>query len=175
MALVVEDGTGKADAESFASVANFDDYCTKRGLSTSAFATEAAKEQALRKATDFMEASYRLSWKGTRVTTTQAISWPRYDVVVNDAPGGYGEYPHVISQSVVPAQVIQACVMLALKTPDGELAPDLDQKVVREKVDVIEVEYDRNAPAYKVYRAVDTLLAPFMGNANGSMLNLVRC
>ena len=52
MSLVVEDGTGKADAESYISVADADTYHSNRGNTDWAALTTTEKEQLLRGATD---------------------------------------------------------------------------------------------------------------------------
>jgi hypothetical protein len=53
------------------------------------------------------------------------------------------------------------------------LAADLSQAVVREKIDVIEVEYDKNAPAYTQYRSVDMMLAIYLKSGGKASIELV--
>ena len=84
MALIVEDGTGKSDAESFISVADADTYHSNRGNTDWASLLTAAKEQNLRKATDYICQVYRMKWAGTRVNGTQALDWPRAYVLRDD-------------------------------------------------------------------------------------------
>lgn len=164
MALVVEDGTGLATAESFISVADTDTRHTNLG-NTAWTGTTAAKEQALRRATEYMQQVYRSRWKGNRHTTTQALSWPRNSVVVDDFV--------VIESNVVPVEVKNACADLALKSLSETLAPDLTRAVVREKVGPIETEFDRGSPQAKRYRAIDLMLAPLLKGAGATAL-LVR-
>jgi hypothetical protein len=68
MTLTVEDGTGKADAESYISVADADTYFTARNNATWAALSTSDKEAALRKATDYMLQAYRVRWAGMRET-----------------------------------------------------------------------------------------------------------
>lgn len=75
MAIIVEDGTGLADAESFASVAEADAYCTLRGLADWAALTTGAKEAALVNATEYLSDAF--DWVGERLTDEQALAWPR--------------------------------------------------------------------------------------------------
>lgn len=181
MALIVEDGTGKSDAESLASVAEADAYHTSRGnlpWINDPDMTEAAKEQALRRASDYIMQVYRLRWDGTRTSSSQALDWPRAFVIRKDFEysglngytviGGNYYYP----SNSVPVEVKNACIELAFKAAAGELAADLEQGIVREKVDVLEVEYDKYSPQQKRYRAIDMLLAPFL-KVNGSSVNKV--
>ncbi len=168
MALIVEDGTGKADAESYISVADATTYHANRGNSTwAALASDTVREQALRKATDYMEQSYRIRWKGYRVNSTQKLSWPRYEVKRIDQ---YGYMP----SDYVPLEVQNACAELALKAASEDLAPDLEQGVKREKIGPIETEYDTASAPFKVFRAVDNMLSPLFGNVGGVFRKVIR-
>jgi hypothetical protein len=165
VALVVEDGTGKADAESFVTLA----AATTRhaNLSNAAWATAASdtvREAALRRATIYMEQAYRERWTGCRVNTTQALSWPRYNVFVDGFP---------INSTVVPAEVANACADLALKALSADLNADLERAIVREKTGPLETEYDRNSPQSVRYRAIDMSLSPFL-KGSSAMATLVR-
>lgn len=167
MALVVETGTGSATAESYISVADASTYHTNRGNAAwAALASDTVREQSLRKATDYMEQVYRLRWLGYRVTITQALSWPRDEVQRLDLTllNQYSYYEN----NVVPTEVKNACAELALKAASGELLPDLNQGVVMEKVDVLQIEYDKYSPQSPRYTAIDRLLAPFLSGSSVS-------
>lgn len=170
MALIIEDGTGLANAESFVSVADADTYHGNRGNTAWAALTTGQKEQDLRKATDYMEQVYRMRWAGYRKTTTQALSWPRYDVPLEDVGYGYAFY----ASDSVPQIVKNACAELALKAATDELAPDIDQRVTREKVGPLEVEYAENGVQYTQYRAIDNMLAPVLESVGGVFRKVVR-
>lgn len=172
MALIVEDGTGRADAESYASVSDATTYHTARGRAAS-WAAVTDQEAALRLATAYMEQAYRLRWKSFRVTSTQALCWPRAWVQTPDAPYGYGSFAAYIPNNVIPTEVKQACMELALKTVSGELAPDLDRTTLTEKIGPIEVQYDKDALAYTRYRSIDLLLGPLL-LSGGASVPLVR-
>ena len=174
MALIVETGAGLASAESYASVAEADARLAAYGFTAWAGQAQAAKETALRLATDFMVSSYRTCWKGYRVNTTQALDWPRNYV---ERPDGmtsqYGGASYYDSASV-PAEIKAACIDLAYKTTQGtELAPDIDPAQKRVKVGPIEVEYDTTANQVTIYRAIESKLRPFF-NGGGAMAKLVR-
>lgn len=172
MALIVEDGTGLATAESYASVAYADTYHSDRGNTSWATLTTGVKEQSLRKATDFMEQVYRPRWAGVRVTSTQALSWPRYEVPKIDAPGG-GAWPAYYPYNAVPTEVKNACAELALKAAAGELAPDLDRPTTSETVGPISVTYAVGTRETVKYRAIDNLLAPLLAG-DAMSLKVVR-
>lgn len=85
MALIVEDGTGLATAESYTSVAYADAYHVKfTGSAEWAAATEADKERHLRLGTQFLDLEYHNSWRGTRTNEGQALDWPRENVTDDD-------------------------------------------------------------------------------------------
>jgi hypothetical protein len=176
MALVVEDGTGLATAESFISVAAALTYLGNRGNATFETFTDAEHESALRRATDYMEQVYRLRWAGYRTSSTQALSWPRTLVPQPDAPGGYRAWPFYYATNFIPPLVQQACALLAAKVADGtDLSPDLGRNTSSEKVDVIEVHYEPGGRQYTKFRAVDNMLQIFMSSNSGGMnLSLAR-
>jgi hypothetical protein len=180
MPLVVEDGTALSTAESYISVADADSYHSLRGNTDWAALTTGAKEAALRKATDYMIQVYRMRWEGTRVSSTQALDWPRNwvemddfaAVTVNGAQtlGGFYYYP----SDEVPIEVARACAELALIASSTDLSPPIGRRTIREKVDVIEVEYDRHSPLYTTYRAIDGMLAPFLTMVGNTFRKVVR-
>ena len=76
-------------------------------------------------------------------------------------------------EDAVPTEVVSACCELAFKAAFGDLSPDISRMTRREKVDVIEVEYEPGAAAFVRYRSIDNLLAPLL-SAAGSTVALVR-
>ncbi|KAF1706286.1 DnaT-like ssDNA-binding protein [Pseudoxanthomonas sacheonensis] len=153
MAIVVEDGTGKADAEAYITVADADAYFAARGNAAWAALTTGQKEQALLLGADYMEAVYGSRWKGDRVSMTQALSWPRDGVCVN----GF-EVP----DDVVPVAVQRANAELAVRASAGTLLVDQGAQVVSETVGPISVTYATGARQYTKYAYVDGLLGQYM-------------
>lgn len=153
MALVVEDGTGKNNAESFVSVADADTYHAGRGNAAWAALALERKEQLLRIATDYMGGAYGLNWQGCRAVPGQALDWPR---------AGVTAFEETVPRDDVPAAVQNACAILALKAQSGPLAPDLGPRVKRSKVGPIETEYDDYSPQSKRYISVDRMLSPYL-------------
>lgn len=153
MALVVEDGTGLSNAESYISVADAETRLGNLGDTTFAALSTAAKEQALRKATIYMEGAFRSRWKGTRLLRAQALSWPRHGATVD----GYN-----LDSDMVPTEVANACADYALKASTSELLADQERAVVREKVGSLETEYSEFSSQSKRYLLIDRTLAPFL-------------
>lgn len=156
MALIVEDGTGKADANSYVSEAECTAYLAARGKTIAG-----SKEVAIIKAMDFMRQNYRGKWQGSKKTQTQALDWPRYGVEVDCFS---------VSSDIVPAEVKNACCELAFRADTEDLMADLKQGVKRKKIDVIEVEYDTSSPQQKRFAAVESILGPYLTGAS----NMVR-
>ena len=165
MAFVPETGAGLSNSNSYASVAQADAYYADRGNTAWAALSTTEKEQALVKATDYLEATYRSSWKGYRVTSTQALSWPRVEVVADSFP---------IPSSIVPLPVVYSCAEMALRSTTTELIADQGQTVKREKVDVLEVEYQDYSDPTERYPLVNRLLLPFLQSSNGTGFAQVR-
>lgn len=164
MTLIVENGTGMADAESYISVADADTYHSKLGNATWAVLTTTVKEQLLRKATNYMIEAYRTAWAGYRKNDTQALDFPRINVPRLDT-GVYNYY----DEDSVPKEVKDACCEFAFKANSSVLSADIDRLTKREKVGVLEVEYDNNKGSpVKRYVAMDNLLAPLLNPLSGS-------
>ena len=164
MALEVENGTGKSTSESYISVAGADARHTALG-NAAWTGDDAAKEAALRRATQYMEQAYRTRWLGMRTSKDQALSWPRAILAPVD--------DWWIDSNVVPAEVANACADLALKALSSDLNADLTRGVVRKKIGPIETEYDRYSPQSVRYPAIAQMLSPFLKGSSVSA-TLVR-
>jgi len=168
MAIIIEDGTGKADAEAFISVADADSYFALIGETTAwGAASEADKEKALRRGAMYMAQKFDARWLGTRTDSLQSLSWPRYDVVDLD---GY-----VVNSDIVPVEVGRANAELASRHIGGtELLPDLDETgTIREtmvKVGPItdQTIYQSPKSPVPVFSSVNAMLSRYM-NRSGSL------
>jgi len=175
MALITEDGTGLVGAESYVSEAYSLTYHAAIGISTWATITQAQREQALRRATDYMEQAYRLRWAGYRRTDTQALAWPRSyvprpDTAANAYYGsGVGYYAH----DSVPAEVQKACASLALRAAAGELLSDQTQRKSSVTIGPISTTYEAGSKLNTTYTEIDALLRPLMKSGRGQ-IQLVR-
>lgn len=163
MSLTVESGAGLDNAESYASVAAADTRLAALGLTTWGTLSTTEKEQALRRSTAWMLQTYRSRWKGTRLTSTQALDWPRINVIVD----GWS-----IASTIVPPDVANTCIDMAFKAAAGDLTPDLAQAVKSKKVGTVEIVYQDNSSAAASYRAADRALSAYLGAGGG--IRLVR-
>ncbi|MES2262100.1 MAG: DnaT-like ssDNA-binding protein [Pseudomonadota bacterium] len=171
MALIVETGAGMANAESYASVSEANAYHRAGGNEAKWIDLDVdVKEIHLRNATKFMRRVYRARWAGGRVRAEQALDWPRYGVRVDD---------FAVLSTIVPTDVKDACIELALRAIDGPLLPDMEtgsNQIKRDKVGPLETEYFQvDVDARARFTEIDALLAPYFGSAGGSnSIKLVR-
>jgi len=166
MAFVVETGAGVPNANSYASVSDADGYVADRGISGWSTLTTPVKQQALIKATDYLEATYRDAWKGNRITATQTLSWPRTNVIID----GF-----LIPANAIPLAVLYACIEMAIRASTGEtLIADQGQRVKREKIDVIEIEYQDYSDPSQRYIFVNRMLSPYILSSVDGGLGQVR-
>lgn len=127
MALVVEDGTGRLDSESYASVSQADSYWASMGspedrMYWSSLASQ-DKEVALRRATQYIDT--RFKFPGSPVSPSQALSLPTTDVA----------WP--------VKNLVAACSEMAIRASREDLNSDAQgDPVKRERVGPIETEFD---------------------------------
>lgn len=106
MALVTEDGTGLATAESFISVADALTLLANHGRDTLfSAATTAQQEAALRNATLYLDAKYAIQYNGQVLTNDQALSWPRTNATKTNS--------QTILSNLVPFEVEKAVSFIA--------------------------------------------------------------
>lgn len=112
-------------------------YWAKRGNDTWVDADDADKEVYLVKATDWLERNF--SWRGTKQTAEQRLGWPRDEA--------YDDDEYAIGLTEAPWQVKEAMFIVADIVREGTvdltgILTSNDRSLKRQKVDVIEVEYD---------------------------------
>lgn len=175
MALTVEDGTGLEDAESYVSVADVDAYITAGYAADSTAAQWVAaatgeKEEALRRATAYLDGHYLGDWKGTRNLKAQALAWPR--------TGGVDVDGYSIDSSSVPKNLEHAAAEVAIETVTrtSELDPaqtdpsTLDKELL--KIGPITIAEDFSSPKSSSleisqrFPKVDRLLTDLISSSN---------
>ena len=115
MPLVIEDGTGKANGDSWVTEEDATAFFTDRGIASWIAATVERREQALRMAADYLLMVYR--WPGQPSFATQRLPWPRTGV-----RSGRGWYP----ATDIPSQVVDAQLQLALESLDRNILQKLE-------------------------------------------------
>jgi hypothetical protein len=159
MAITVEDGSGKTDADAYVSVADCDTYFTNRQGSTAwtdAAVTTAQKEAAIRNSTAYLDRRYNSLWRGMRIGLNQALSWPRQDI--RDLDG------FAVGADSVPPKVVDACCEGAVLALSEDLLPDIENSgiISEETVSVGSVrsttKYEGGKSQVKTFRKIETLL-----------------
>lgn len=159
MAIVVEDGSGKADADAYVSAASCDIYFTNRQGSTAwndSSVTTENKEAAIRNATAYLDRRYKSLWRGMRVTLNQALAWPRQDILDYDG--------FAVDAASVPQSIADACCEGAVMALSEDLLPDIASSgiISEETVAVGSVrsttKYEGGKSQIKTYRKIETLL-----------------
>ena len=181
MALTVEDGTGLATAESYATVTEADTYHSNLGNASWAPLSTAVKEQALRQAANWMMQKFRARWKGWRNYTVQRLDWPRIGVYLDDTAafpqhGRLSSFAYMIPVTTVPSQVKEAqCELALIAATNGPLTPQsLSQNRLQVKTGPVYVEFDPRSPQTPRYPVVVQILAPLLQSAGGGVMKVYR-
>jgi hypothetical protein len=128
--LIIEDGAGVPDAESYATAAELVVYAGKFGVTVPL--EEDAQEALLRRAALVMEG---MSWKGRKTSGDQALAWPRRGVELDR---------EIKPANLIPARIKYGQVALAAEIHVDDIDP-IEQRrgaVTKEKVDnAVEREY----------------------------------
>lgn len=147
MALIIETGQIVAGANSYATVQELADFAAERGRTPPASIEDC--EVALIRACDYLQ-SLEPRFKGQRTNARQALAWPRYRVQTS---WSYGFY---LEANVIPTQIKQAQMALALESMTNELQPTRlpgqGGAVIREEVGSLRVHYAE--PFGKITQAV---------------------
>jgi hypothetical protein len=167
--LIVEDGTGKSDANALVSLDAAKEYWDSRGTSYSSYSDDQLNGAIVR-ASAFLTNAF--VWGGLKVHgRDQTMAWPRVNMI--DREGW------VVPSTEVPREVTAACAEIALyeaETP-GAMNPNvvLAEKVRSEQVGSIRVEYANlftsASDARPTLTVIQDLLAPFLSSGGGSALS----
>jgi hypothetical protein len=172
LALVVEDGTGLADSNSYVSTDYVRNYAAFRGVSLPA--DDDALIPFMINAMDWLEA-YADDFIAAAVSDTQALSWPRLWPVtppVYDYGFGFGEIPGFgfdsvsgIGFQVCPGSSINAQAALAVINSTGQSLSPVDKGafVISKKVGPLETKYsERLSTGVPTFSLVDKLIANYL-------------
>ena len=108
MALIVEDGTGLEDADSYISLAEANAYATNYGLTNwNAEADDTVKEVALRLATQFIDLNQFVSEK---LNDDQSLEFPRYDSLIG--------FPQKVKNATIELAEIHLSGVDLMETPE---------------------------------------------------------
>lgn len=200
VSLIVEDGTGLANSNSYVSLADATTYFTNvmnaawtTDASGNAFSTD-QQAAALIRTTMWIDGNYRGRYPGYRVMgRTQALEWPRVGAYTFDPDNGrsnayagnefyqssqylYGY--NYIASNVVPREIARAVCEGAVRElgSPGILAPDLKRggAIRRVKAGSVEVEYEAGADANTMFQTIDLILASLLMNGSPYSSRVMR-
>ena len=169
LTLIKEDGTGKVDANSYASAADGDAYHDGHLYATAwTAATLANKEKALVMATRLIDG--QVQFAGWKVTDAQALQWPR---VSCRNPDSEDDLP----PDVVPGAVRDATCELAreLLIADRTAAP-AGEGLKYENTGTTQKGYDKSDTRPIISPVTQALLSKFglLLNRKGGAVRLIR-
>lgn len=164
IAIVIEDGTGKSDADSYQSLDDVQAYADAVGKTFDKTETVKA-ERACRLATIRLDLDYEDRFPALRMNADQALAFPR---------GWFYDRNRVLVESeTIPKAITDAHAELAIRSYGGDdLFPDTTNRVLTAKTDDTDAYSQtlRYAPApsgvdgepLKKYPIVDVLLAAIL-------------
>lgn len=159
MALVLEDGSALPNSNTYVLEVTFTDWLASMGFTI----TRPADELLLNAMTTIEAQNY----KGNKLTKEQALQWPRSGVVVDGFDVGEDE---------IPQELINAQMQCAYDIDQGNDPSAIGtQDVKKEKVDVIEVEYQDNSSSGTYNTALYGYLSKLLANGAGAGLTAVIC
>jgi len=140
--LIVEDGSGVPNANTYNSLEMADEYHRQSGNDAWFNGTDSPSDDkrasALIRAAIILDGTYKSRWPGRRTHgRNQGLDWPRTGAA--DVDG------NEIADDEIPREILQAQNEMALReyTNPGSLNPDVIEtsRVLREKVGDLEVQY----------------------------------
>lgn len=158
--MIVEDGTGKIDADSYVTVEFADDYFSARGVSEWADLKTEKKEQALIKATEFVDNIYQ--WYGKKEFEHQSLRFPRVDIRDYEGAEIRG-IPLCLKQAICDASLIST---------SGELFETAEQNgdVTSETITTLSFTYSkqgsRSTTSTTLYDSINTKLRGLFRDAS---------
>lgn len=162
MALIIEDGSGVPGANSYNSVTEIRTYASARGIMLPT-ADEDVEVLAVQ-ATDYLE-TFRNDYQGKKTEVTQDLQFPRTGVVIED---------YDVPSNEILKLLKQAHAQAASEAYEQDLLPNKAQVAKKEKVDVIEVEYQESSTSIVGFPKVDALLEPLFKSSSGWPIKVVR-
>jgi hypothetical protein len=154
--IIVEDGSIVPLANSYVSVADFQQFCEQRGVVLPTIVDLIGV--LLVKAGDYLNSS-DFCWRGFKVNAAQSMAWPRFEAIVDDVE---------LLSTAIPAGIQQAQMQAAIALSAGiDLQPNLTNRdfVRKEEVGPLKVEYFDTLTLYpnnNRLTALNSLVKPFL-------------
>lgn len=167
MAFDVEDGTGKATANSFATVVEAQEFADERGFTLPTDSGDI--EQLLVQAGDYL-LGMETQFKGQRTNDGQRMPFPRVGVLLYQGVES-------IDNDEIPERLKEAQIRLAISGNSTTLVPDgAGREVIRKKIGPLETQYGESGSGTvnpQFNQAMD-LLAPFLHGEGSAIIRVER-
>jgi hypothetical protein len=170
LTLIKEDGTGKTDANSYASVADGDAYHEGHLYATAWTGASAdARAAALVMATRLIDAQFQFD--GRRAQAAQRLQWPRVDCRDPDADGWNGG---TVGAATVPRNVLEAtCETARALIIEDRTANPLGEGLKFTSMGDLQQTFDKTDRRPVIPHVAQSLLQKF-GEHVGGRCNTVR-
>jgi len=154
--LIVEDGSGKTNSNTYVSGEDFDTFLSNRGIALTG--NNGDDTEVLIKAKDYLET---LCFIGDKWTKDQALQWPRSGVVID----GFG-----YDTDEIPQQLIDGQMWYAISVDQGyDPMSNQERTVKKEKLDSMEIEYADNASTRTIVTAAESTLQKILCSGNNGI------
>lgn len=152
MAIIVEDGSNVANANSYGDTAGLTAYATLRGITIAG-----DPEVLLIKAMDVLEGE---TWNGYRSNSDQALSFPRYGICIDGV---------IVDSDEIPSELVEGLYELAISI-DGDVDPLSNSDRVKTSVSVgpISVTYKDGSDEVTTHRYTNKL-KDLLANGGGEI------
>jgi hypothetical protein len=150
--LVIEDGSQVAGATSYVTAAEIETYAEARGVTLTT-----DPEILSVKAMDYIESQ---SFLGSKVSSTQALQWPRTGVTID----GYE-----LAATEIPNELKNAQMATAISIASGvDPLSSVQRGVKMQQVGDLKVEYD-DSGSVSISRTINASLAKLVGGGSGGV------
>lgn len=155
MATITEEtGTGASNSTSYATEAELTAYIAERGITLSN--TNGTNSELLIKAMDYLEQQNFIGDKGS---STQALQWPRVNVIVDGWNVASDSIPTILKE-------IQIEFAAGIDEGNNPMNP-VSRETLKEKVGDIEVEYSSSSRSQTYVKAAELKLNKLLKNSGG--------
>ena len=152
MALVIENGSVVANANSYVTLAEYREWANARGITASD--SDAVLERHILRAMDYFE---QLFFIGNKANENQPLQWPRTEALID---GYYAD------ATEIPTQVKRALYEAIKVEVDGYSSWNTqDRRTIREKIGDIEIEYADNSENRTITPALTSALSKLVMGA----------
>lgn len=167
MPLVVENGTGKVNANSYVTVAQYDTYCADRGRGDLLAMSLTDKHADLVVATSYVDSRWGKLLKGIQeFPTVQALLFPRTGIVTKNG----------VALTGIPVVLMMAVLEYAVQNRDVGLFPTIEEQRLPEISEIqvgpikINKEYRSTASGFKTFQLADSYMNQLVNSHSPSTI-----